>query len=162
MRRPLTMTLLVLILACLTVWSVFADAPRFIIDGAPEFGSPDLHISFAEVGLGRSANVTIVFSGFATSTYACINNGGRNPSAANKQSFSGLVSESQSYVTDASGRIKDSMTLYHLGPNGFACPRGQKLELVEVTFTNVTLEDVTNGVREVFPGPFVQTLYNLP
>src|SRR5262245_50813434 len=51
-----------------------------------------LLVSFTEVGIGPLTSVSYTVTADASATYACVNNGGQTPDAANKQGFGGPVS----------------------------------------------------------------------
>jgi hypothetical protein len=86
----------------------------------------------------------------ATATYACINGGGKNPSAANKRTVEGSVSAAGSFESK-NGRVTASLTAGPLSRGDFACPNGQRLVLASVTYTNIVLTDTTNGTSTAVP-----------
>jgi hypothetical protein len=109
--------------------------------------NPALLVSWVEVGLGSTTIVTYEARADASATYACINRGGKNPSASNKHTVSDPVGASGTFQSDRNGRISGSLLTSSIsGPGDFSCPSGQELVLASVTFTNITLTDVTNGV----------------
>lgn len=104
----------------------------------------NLQVSFKEVGLGNGS-VTYNLTADGTANYACINNGGKNPKASNKQSVNGPVSATGTFKSDKNGSISGSLTLTPPpAPAGYSCSPGQSQTLVSVTYTNVTLTDTTN------------------
>ena len=74
-----------------------------------------------------------------------MNNGGGNPSAQNKTTVSGPVVATGTFNSGKNGQVTASLTAQPPGPGGFSCPPGQKLELAQVSYTNVLLTDLTNG-----------------
>jgi hypothetical protein len=103
-----------------------------------------LVVSFDERGLGNG-NIDYTLDADATALYACINGGGKNPSAANKQSFEGQVSGGASFEPK-NGRVRASIEVGPLAAPEFTCPKGQRRELAQVSYTNIVLTDTTNGV----------------
>jgi hypothetical protein len=108
-----------------------------------------LVVSFDERGLGHE-NIDYTLTADATALYACINRGGKNPSAANKQSFEGQVSGGGSFEAK-NGRVRASLSVGPLAAPEFTCPRGQSRELAQVTYTNIVLTDTTNDVSTTIP-----------
>jgi hypothetical protein len=108
-----------------------------------------LVVGFDERGLGN-ANIDYTLTADATALYACINGGGKNPSAANKQAFEGQVSGGAS-IEPKNGRVVASITAGPLLAPQFTCPKGQRRVLAAVTYTNIVLTDTTNGVSTTAP-----------
>lgn len=131
----------------------FAQNPHFIRASATLSGT-DLVVSWKEAGLGANQNIDYVASATADATYVCVNRGGGNPSAANKTTVRADVSASGTFSSGKNGQITASLTIAAPGPGTFSCPPGQSLQLAEVTYTNVAIEDTTNGVTATIPGTF--------
>jgi hypothetical protein len=95
MRKSLRLTLVaaVVAVAALTLGapSVLAQAAKFQFANSSVNNSGALVVSFEQRGLGEG-NINYTLNADATALYACINRGGKNPEAANKQSFEGQVS----------------------------------------------------------------------
>ena len=102
-----------------------------------------LVVSFDESGLGNG-NINYTLTADATATYACLNGGGKNPSAANKRAFEGQVSGGGSFEPK-NGRVQADITAGPLEAPSFTCPNGQRRVLAAVTYTNIVLTDTTNG-----------------
>lgn len=102
-----------------------------------------LVVSFDERGLGLD-NIDYSLTADATALYACINGGGKHPSAANKEQFEGTVSGGAS-IEPKNGRVVADITAGPLLAPQFQCPNGQKRVLAAVTYTNIVLTDLTNG-----------------
>jgi hypothetical protein len=121
-----------------------------------------LVVSFDESGLGNE-NVNYTLTGDATALYACINGGGKNPSAANKQAFNGSVSTGASFEPK-NGRVQGDITVGPLTAPAFTCPSGQTRVLAHVSYTNVVLTDTTNNKSiHVTPDPASRCLQpNIP
>ena len=76
-------------------------------------------------------------------TFACINGGNKNPSAANKRTISSEVSASGSFESK-NGRVVASLTTAAPTAGDFSCRPGQRLVLASVTYSNIVLTDTTN------------------
>jgi hypothetical protein len=130
-----------------------AVSPHFISASAHLSGT-NLVVNFKEAGLGTNQLITYEASADATATYVCVNNGGANPSASNKTTVSGPVSATGTFSSGKNGNVVASLTLNPPGPGGFSCPKGQSLQIAQVTYTNVSITDTTNGVTEPIAGTF--------
>ena len=102
-----------------------------------------LVVSFDESGLGNG-NINYTLTADATATYACLNGGGKNPSAANKRAFEGQVSGGGSFEPK-NGRVQADITAGPLLAPNFTCPSGQRRVLAAVTYTHIVLTDTTNS-----------------
>ena len=112
-------------------------------------------VQFKEAGLGANQNINYTASGDATATYVCVNKGGGNPSASNKTNVSGPVSTSGTFNSGKNGNVNGSLTISPPPPpSTFSCPKGQRQALAQVTYTNVAINDTTNGVSDSIPGTF--------
>jgi hypothetical protein len=136
---------LALVLATITLWAgtAYAGAAKFHSATSSVNGSGALVVSFDERGLGNE-NINYTLTADATALYACINGGGKNPSAANKQAFEGQVSGGGSFEPKNGRVVADLSTGPLLAPS-FTCPNGQRRVLAAVTYTNIVLTDTTNG-----------------
>jgi hypothetical protein len=105
----------------------------------------DLICSWKEAGLGDNQLIEYTCSADGTATYACVNRGSANPSAQNKTTVSGPVSESGEFESGKNGQITASLTVSP-PPSDITCPPGQSLELASASYTNVVLTDETNDV----------------
>jgi hypothetical protein len=108
--------------------------------------------SFREVGLGEG-NVTETLSADATAEYACQNNGGQFPNDPRKQSIEGPLSATQDFPVAKNGHVEGSLSI-SAPASTLDCPSGQHVVMVSVTYTNVTLTDVTNQTTVDIPGTF--------
>jgi hypothetical protein len=154
-RRMLFIFALPLMLAgvVMTASPALAVSPHFISASAQLSGT-NLVVSFKEAGLGTNQNITYVASATATATYVCVNNGGANPSAANKTTVTAPVSATGTFNSGKNGNVVGSLTLTPPGPGSFTCPPGQTLALASVTYSGVSITDTTNGITEPIPGTF--------
>ena len=116
------------------------------LDGA------DLVATFREVGLGEG-DVTITLSADATAEYACRNNGGQFPNDPKKQSVSGPVSATGTFPVAKNGHVEGSLSI-SAPASTLDCPGGQHVVMVSVSYTNVSLTDITNQTSAPIPGTF--------
>ena len=121
-----------------------ADAPKFHSATSSVNNSGALAVTFDERGLGNE-NVDYSLTADSTALYACINRGGHNPAAANKQSFNDDVSGGGSFEVK-NGRAQGTVLAGPISAGSFSCPGGQRLVLAAVSYTNIVLTDTTNGV----------------
>ena len=149
MTRKTGILVAVLSALVLTAGSVFAVAAKFHSVSGSVNNSGALVVSFDERGVGEG-NINYTLTADATSVWACINGGGKNPSAANKRTEAGQVSGGGSFEAK-NGRVQASVTAGPLGPGDFSCPNGQRLVLASVTYSNIVLTDTTNGSSTSVP-----------
>jgi len=115
------------------------------IDSAsPVFQGPVLVINWTETGLGNTGTVDYMASADVAATYQCVNRGTNCPSAANKQDLLAKVSTSATFGID-NGRITGKLTLEAPSPT-LTCPGNQVVGVASVVFSNILLQDVTNGI----------------
>jgi hypothetical protein len=138
-------------LAMLVVGSsaAMADAPKFHSVSSSVNNDGALVVNWDERGLGNG-NIDYTLTADATALYACINGGGKNPSAANKQTFEGQATAGGSFESK-NGRVVGSLTAGPLAAPSFTCPPGQRRVLAAVSYTNIVLTDTTNGVSTAVP-----------
>src|SRR5256885_5168078 len=129
---------------CLFATSVALAASAHFIKCSKSAQGNNLVVSFKEAGLGNEVTCISV-SATATSNYACINGGGKNPSAANKRAVVAIVTATDCF-TPHNGQITGSLTLTPPGPGDFSCPPGQTLVLQSVSYANVSVNDTTHNV----------------
>ena len=152
-HRTLAATVTALVLVGAMSGAALAQNPHFVRASARLSGT-NLIVSFKEAGLGNNQLITYVASADATATYVCVNRGGANPSASNKETVSGPVSATGTFSSGRNGTISQSLTVMPPGPGNFSCPPGQQLAIAQVTYTNVAITDTTNNVTESIPGTF--------
>jgi hypothetical protein len=146
MMRRVLLPIFVLALVGLlpqTAWASTSGA-HFMSASASINDDGALVVSWDEAGLGNE-NITYTLTADATATYACINNGGHHPKAANKETVAGSVSAGGSFQAK-NGRVQASLTAGPLLDPDFQCPEGQDRVLAKVTYSNIVLTDTTNGV----------------
>ena len=136
--------------------AALAVSPHFVSASATVNADGSLTVSFKEAGLGDNVLISYTASADATATYVCVNKGGANPSAANKTTVSGPVSATGAFSSSKNGNVTASLTLSPPPPPPpatFSCPNGQKgPELAQVSYTNVSITDNTNGITQPIPG----------
>lgn len=154
MRRVTLSFCTVLALASIPAWLVFADSPHFVRTSASVTNAGQLVISWKEAGLGGGQTITYVAgANEAQAIYACINNGGKHPSAANKESVNGPISSSGDFTAAKNGSINGSLTSGPL-PSNLDCPNGQTFVLASVSYSDCFVTDTNNGVTESVAGSF--------
>jgi hypothetical protein len=134
------LSLLVVALAAVPAWA----APHFQRATSSVANDGSLVVSFDERGLGN-LNVDYTLTAEGTATFACINRGGKNPEAANKQTQSFPVVQTASFEVK-NGRVVESITADEPSAGSFSCPGGQRLVLADVSYTDIVLTDTTNNV----------------
>jgi hypothetical protein len=167
MRTPrvILVSLCVAAMAAVGASSATAGNAHFIksATGASLSGS-NLVCSFKEAGLQAGSVETITCSATATTTYECVNGGGKNPSASNKTTTVSDVSQSGNFSADKNGNVTGSLGLSppSAGSLGFSCPPGQTTTFVGVTYSNVSISDATSGASTSVPGTFSFTNPSAP
>jgi hypothetical protein len=135
-------TIFMLVITLFAVSVALASSAHFNNCGKSAQGNNEV-VSFKEVGLGSDVTC-ITVSADATAVYACINGGGKNPSAANKRTVNAQVTATDCF-TPHNGQITGSLTLTPPGPGNFSCPSGQTLRLESVSYSNVSVNDTTHN-----------------
>jgi hypothetical protein len=109
----------------------FVGTPTFAISGA---SGETVTVSAKEAGLGDEAQIIAVLSGDAQ----CVNPGGNEPQASNKQSFS-----TSSIVPVQNGKADYSISLTATFQPNCSPP-------MSVVWSNLMLTDTTNGLVQRF------------
>jgi hypothetical protein len=134
MRRSFLIGALVLAAAAFAASVAWAGSPHFVDDTVQATISGDLGqyltVSGKEAGLGDEAQVDIL----VTATASCINPGGNQPQAANKESVS---AEGQFPVQN--GKAYFSLTLTATFQPSCSPP-------MSIQWSDVTVTDLTNGI----------------
>jgi hypothetical protein len=142
-----------------------AGSPHFIKNAtSATLSGSNLVVNFKEAGLPSGATETIQTTATATTTYECVNNGGHNPSASNKTTTVTQVSQTGTFTADKNGNLVGSQTLSPPSAQdlGFSCPPGQTVTFVGVSYSNVTVTDLTSGATFSIPGTFTYTNPSAP
>ncbi len=133
--------------------SMSAQSPHFSRVVAALRGE-NVVVSFKEAGLGNNQLISYTASANGTAIYACINNGGKNPSAANKVSVNGPVSASALISSGKNGTVTGSVTISPVPSENF-CPNGQTFILAYVSYSGIRITDTTNNVyADTVPSSF--------
>jgi hypothetical protein len=121
-------------------------SPHFVRASAAINDAGQLVVNFTEAGLGNAQTATVQVTADYTATWACRNNGGGW--APGLRTSVGTVAESGTFTADRNGRIIASLTAPQIWPpEDITCPNGQSGPfLVSVSYSNITITDVTNGV----------------
>jgi hypothetical protein len=139
MRRILPLLGATLAFAAIAAPVALAGSPHFVSNTVTVTRTDDtLTVSGKEAGLGDEAQVHIVVS----ATALCINPGDHHPKAANKQSVS-----SEGDFPVQNGKANFSLELTATFKPKCSPP-------MTVVFTNVTVEDTTNGISKSLTGTF--------
>jgi hypothetical protein len=146
-------------MVALVAGPVLAAAAKFKSATSSVNSSGALVVAFDESGLGNG-NIDYTLEADATATYACLNGGGKNPSAANKRTFNDEVSGSGSFESK-NGRVQASLSAGPISAGSFSCPSGQRLVLASVTYTNIVLTDTTNGTVKDDIADASRTFFNV-
>lgn len=148
MKRIITTTLGVLVIGVIAIGVAIA-APHFQSADSAVNNTGALVVSFDERGLGND-DIDYRLTADATAIFACFNRGGNHPEAANKETVNSEVSVRMSFEPK-NGRVVASLTSGTPSAGTFSCPGGQRLVLAAVTYTNIVLTDLTNGVSVTLP-----------
>jgi hypothetical protein len=149
MRRTTILLLAAFAVVALVATGALAKAPKFHSATSSVNNDGALVVSFDERGLGHE-DVTYRLTADSEATWACINRGGKNPSAANKRSFQEQVTTGGTFQAK-NGRVRATLVAGPPGPGDFSCPPGQRLVLADVSYFNIVLTDVTNDVSTSVP-----------
>jgi hypothetical protein len=124
--------------------------PTFTSASAGTNSSGWLITNFKETGLNRAEfEVTYKFSAYAVANYGCV--------ARKKVTQLGQVAAPESvYVTvqiPSNSTITAGMAIEAPGPQaGWSCPSGSTLEVLNVSYSEVSLQDTTNGITPGLTG----------
>ena len=115
----------------------------------------DLTVQFKEAGLESGSTETVQVTAHLDATYQCINRGGSNPNDPKKTTISADVSESGTFTAGKNGTIKGSLTVS--APDAadvLDCPNGQRATLTAITWSDISIEDLTSGAFLAIAGTF--------
>jgi hypothetical protein len=131
MRKFLVLALIALGAVAVAVPAAWAGSPHFVSLTAERSGDSVI-VEGKEAGLGNESAVFIE----VTATAECINNAGKHPKAANKES----VSAAGKFPVQ-NGKAEFSLTLTASFKPDCSPP-------MEVRFSNVVVTDTTNGISK--------------
>jgi hypothetical protein len=148
-----------LFVVAMSVGVVLANSASFHYANASASGL-NLSVAFKETGLGNSgvSSVHVTISADGNATYQCFNNGGNHPQAGNKTTVNGPVIGGGEFPV-RNGQTTGVITASLPGPGNFSCPGGQHLTLESGTFSNITIQDLTESDG---PIPTSPNLINVP
>jgi hypothetical protein len=140
--------------------TVRAQNPHFLRCGASGVNSDgSLNVSFRIAGLGANQSLTVTASADGSAVYACLNHGQKCPNAANKSTVTGTVTAQGIFTSGKNGSIRGSLTIDPPANATLTCPGGQKLVLVSVDFTNVSVSAPGAGDCDTSPGTFSENFF---
>jgi hypothetical protein len=143
-------------LMAITAW---AASPHFLRCSASGVNSDGtLNECFKVVGLGDNQTVTVTASAHADAVYACRNNGQQCPNAANKVNVQADVSATGTFTSGKNGQITACLTVDPPATT-LTCPAGQRLVLVSVSYTNVSVSAPGAGSCNTSPGTFAANFF---
>jgi hypothetical protein len=138
MKKLSILTLTMIALSGFMAITVLAQNAHFMSCSSSTNSSGSLAVSFRIAGLGGGASDTITASTHATSTWGCLNGGQQCPNAANKFTSSEDITGQLTVTAGHNGSASGTISLSPSRPSNF-CPRGQKMVLISVTYSDVTL-----------------------
>src|SRR3954467_4896941 len=167
MRKLLMLLAVSMTAAALVATSASAasGSPHFIKNASSaSLSGANLVCKFKEAGLASGSVETVSCNATESVAYECVNGGGKNPSASNKKTFATTASKSGTFTADKNGNIVGTLTLSPASASslGFSCPPGQTVTFVGVTYSNVSVTDVTSGASIALPGTFSFTNPSAP
>ena len=154
MKRLSILTLAMVALAgfmAITVWAANAHFLKCSASGVNSDGS--LNACFKIAGLGDNQTLTVTASASTDAVYACRNRGEQCPNGANKVEVQADVSASGTFTSGKNGQITACLTV-DPPPSTLTCPNGQRLVLVSVSYTNVSVSAPGAGSCDTSPGTF--------
>ena len=160
MKRTSILTLAVIALSSFMAITVWAASPHFINCSASGVNSDGtLNACFKIAGLGTNQLVTVTASATADAVYGCLNGGQQCPNAANKVQVKADVSATGTFNSGKNGQVTACLTV-EPPPTTLTCPNGQKLVLVSVSYTNVSVSsDASADTCQPSPGTFAANFF---
>jgi len=134
-----------LVMASVVDW---AQSPHFIgtAQVAGIFSDGGISASFKEAGLGDNVLVTYELAGKFSADYGCVNHGGNHPQAANKEAVVGDVGAIATFQSGKNGNVVGTVTFVPPSASEeLSCPGNQVAVLADISYSDLTLQDVTNG-----------------
>jgi hypothetical protein len=159
MKKLSILTCTMIALASFMAITVWAASPHFLRCSASGVNSDGtLNVCFKIAGLGDNQSLTVTAGADADAVYACRNNGQQCPNAANKVNVQSHVSASGTFTSGKNGQISACLTV-NPPPTSLTCPNGQKLVLVSVSYTNVSVSAPGAGDCDTSPGTFAANFF---
>ena len=138
MRRLISTMVVLLAMGAIGVPVALAGSPHFVGAVTATRTDNSLTVSGKEAGLGDEEQVNIVL----TATAECINKGEHHPKGANKESLS-----TEENVPVQNGKANFTLTATAQFSPSCSPP-------MTVVFSNVNVEDTTNGISANLTGTF--------
>lgn len=114
-----------------------------------------LLVKFKEAGLESGSVETVQVSAHLDATYQCVNKGNHNPNDPKKTTISSDVSESGQFTAGKNGNLVGSLSLSApAAATVLDCPNGQKATLTVVTWSDISIADLTSGAHLELAGTF--------
>jgi hypothetical protein len=159
MRRFIMLTITMLALTSFMAITALAENAHFLSCSASGV-NPDgsLNVGFKIAGLGDNVTLTVTASATADAVYGCLNKGENCPNAANKVEVKSKVSASGMFSSGKNGQITASLTV-DPPPTTLTCPGGQKLVLVSISYTGVSVSAPGAGDCIPSPGTFAANFF---
>lgn len=164
MKKLVVIAAVVAVVAALAPSAIAGNA-HFIKSGTgAALDGANLVCNFKEAGLESGSVETITCNASATTTYECVNGGNKNPSASNKTTTVSDVAGTGTFPADKNGNVVGRVTASPPSASdlGFSCPPGQTVTFVGVTYSNVSVHDLTSGASLSIPGTFTYTNPSAP
>jgi hypothetical protein len=160
MKKLSILTITIVALSSFMAITVWAASPHFINCSASGVTSDgELNVCFKIAGLGDNQLVTVTASAHADAVYACLNRGQQCPDAANKVHVQSDVSATGTFPSGKNGQVTACLTV-DPPPTTLTCPNGQRLVLVSVSYTNVSLSsDASADTCQPSPGTFAANFF---
>ena len=144
-----TPELRIAVLAALAVvaTAAYAASAHFVRGPTASLNSSNGHVTvnWKEAGLGDTVRVASLASAAGTARYQCVTRGGNCPAASNKQNVSSAVTADGTF-SPKNGTVTASLE-FEPPAGTLKCPGGQVLKMVSVSYTDIALDDLTNGVH---------------
>jgi hypothetical protein len=161
MKKLSILTLAMIALSGFMATTVRAQSPHFLRCGASGVNSDGtLNVSFKIAGLGKNQSIDVTASAHADAVYACLNRGQQCPNAANKVNVQSDVSATGTFTSNKNGQITCRSCLTVDPPDtDLTCPNGQRLVLVSISYTDVTVSAPDAGDCNTSPGTFAENFF---
>jgi hypothetical protein len=151
MIRKALVVLLVPLTLGLVAQAAMAASPHFISASAARSGD-NLVVQWKEAGLGDNENIDYQASATATREDSCVNKGGNIPSDPKKTTTVAQTNAAGTFSVK-NGSVNGRLTLTPPATT-LSCPKGQVATLISLSYTDVSITDLTNGITEPIPGTF--------
>ncbi|WP_203338116.1 hypothetical protein [Nocardioides limicola] len=114
-----------------------------------------LTVKFKEAGLSSGSTQDITIGATMNATYACINNGGNQPSDPKKELVTAHPTASGSFPAAKNGHVTGELSLAPVAASdALSCPGGQTSTLLAVSWSNIWVRDEDTGAYLDIPGTF--------